>query len=191
MIVSSYYQIVNFLIAAIIGSALGVVYDFFKVLRLIGINGKIAAFFEDIIFFLICTITIFSYYMQFTQGKFRIYAFIGAVLGFFIYFLTVEKIVFFIVKKIYFFICKVFSFVYNKIVLKTAKFFYNSIKKLVKAPLDKIKRFLRENICIFLKNLLPKKRKMLYNIKRVSKKGKGKVHNGKRKDRQSTKAFFC
>ena len=191
MIVSSYSQIVNFLIAAIIGSALGVVYDFFKVLRLIGINGKIAAFFEDIIFFLICTITIFSYYMQFTQGKFRIYAFIGAVLGFFIYFLTVEKIVFFIVKKIYFFICKVFSFVYNKIVLKTAKFFYNSIKKLVKAPLDKIKRFLRENICIFLKNLLPKKRKMLYNIKRVSKKGKGKVHNGKRKDRQSTKAFFC
>lgn len=191
MIVSSDLQVINFLIAMLLGSALGVVYDFFKVLRLIGINGRIAAFFEDIIFFLICTITMFSYYMQFTQGKFRIYAFIGAVLGFLIYFLTIEKIVFFIVKKVYFFICKVFSFLYNKIVLKVAKFLYFSIKKLVKVPFDIIKGFLRENICIFLKNLLPKKRKMLYNIKRVSKKGKGKLRHGKRKDRQSTKAFFC
>ena len=111
MIVSSTQQIINFLIAALVGAALGVVYDFFKVLRLIGLNGKIASFFEDILFFLIATLTLFSYYMQFTEGRFRIYAFIGSVLGFVVYFLTLEKLVFFVIKKVYFILCKAFNFV--------------------------------------------------------------------------------
>ena len=90
-------QLIQFGVAALVGVALGVVYDFFKVLRLIGLNFKIAVFVEDILFFLIATVTMFSYYMQETDGKFRIISLVAAVLGFLVYSLTVEKVVFFII----------------------------------------------------------------------------------------------
>ena len=106
-------QLYEFFIAAVVGVALGVVYDVFKVLRLVGLNFKIAVFFEDIIFFLIATITMFSYYMQITGGKFRIISLISASLGFIVYSMTVEKIVFFIIKKIYAIISGILSFVYK------------------------------------------------------------------------------
>jgi len=191
VIVSSYEQIINFLTAALVGACLGVVYDFFKVLRLIGLNGSVAAFFEDILFFLISAVTLFSYYMQFTQGKFRIYAFVAAALGFAVYFFTVEKIVFFVIKKIYFALCKIFGFIYNKLVLKAFKFISAALKKLIKRPVIKFGKFLKQNICLFLKKLLPKKRKMLYNDCKVSKKGKRRLRHVKTGHTEKSKAFFC
>lgn len=191
MIVSSMQQILNFGIAALIGAALGVLYDVFKVLRLVGINSRIAAFFEDILFFLIATVTMFSYYMQITDGKFRIYPLIAAVIGFAIYFLTVEKLVFFVVKTVYNLLCKLFSFIYNKIVLFLFKKLASAIKWLFR-PIGKFfKRFFTQNILFFFKNLLPKKRKMLYNNKKVSKMGKGKLRRAKREQHAEKKAFFC
>lgn len=160
----------QFGIAAVIGAALGVVYDFFKVLRLIGLDFKLAAFIEDVFFFLIATITMFSYYMQFTDGKFRIISLIAAFLGFLVYSLTVEKIVFFIIKKIYALLSKILGFVYEKVILFIAR-------KIVFAPLRAIGKFFKEKIFKIFKNLLPKKDKMLYNTKRIRKRKGGKRKN--------------
>jgi len=175
-------QLTQFGIAALIGVALGVVYDFFKVLRLIGLNFKIAAFIEDILFFLIATVTMFSYYMQITDGKFRIISLIAAFLGFLIYSLTVEKIIFFIIKKIHFLISKILGFIYNKIILFV-------VKKTVLDPARVLGRFFKEKIFKFFKNLLPKREQMLYNTKRIHKRKGGKRKNAKRKNDPSRKTF--
>lgn len=163
-------QLTQFFLAACIGVALGVVYDFFKVLRLIGLDFKVAAFVEDILFFLIATVTMFSYYMQVTDGKFRIISVIAAFLGFLIYSLTVEKLVFFIIKKIYTLISKILGFIYEKIILLV-------IKKIVLKPVRALGKFFKEKIFKFFKNLLPKKNKMLYNTKRIHKRKGGKRKN--------------
>ena len=79
MIVDNLGQTYDFVVAMLLGAALGVVYDIFKILRLVGVRSRLAVFVEDLIFFAVCTIAMFSYYMQFTDGKFRIFAFIAAV----------------------------------------------------------------------------------------------------------------
>ncbi len=175
-------QLIQFGIAALVGVALGVVYDFFKVLRLIGLDFKIAAFVEDILFFLIATVTMFSYYMQITNGKFRIISLVAAALGFIVYSLTVEKVVFFIIKKIYALISKILGFIYEKIILFV-------IRKIVLKPFSAIGKFFKEKIFNFFKNLLPKKDKMLYNTKRIHKRKGGKRKNAKRKNDSSRKTF--
>lgn len=175
-------QLTQFFIAACIGVALGVVYDFFKVLRLIGLDFKIAAFVEDVLFFLIATVTMFSYYMQVTDGKFRIISIIAAFLGFLVYSLTVERLIFFIIKKIYTLISNVLGFIYEKVVLFI-------IKKIVLKPIRSIGKFFKEKIFNFFKNLLPKKDKMLYNTKRIHKRKGGKRKNAKRKSDSSCKTI--
>ena len=175
-------QLTQFGIAMLIGVALGVVYDFFKVLRLIGLNGKIAAFIEDILFFLIVTVTMFSYYMQITDGKFRVNSLIAAFLGFLIYSLTIEKIVFFVIKKIHTLVSRICGFIYEKIILFV-------VKKVVLKPMLALVRFLSKKIINFFKNLLPKKDKMLYNTKRIHKRKGGKGKNAEREKARSRKTF--
>lgn len=170
MTVTLSQQLTQFGIAALVGIALGVVYDFFKVIRLIGLDFKIAAFVEDILFFVIATVAMFSYYMQFTDGKFRIISLIAAFLGFVLYSLTLEKIVFFIIKKIYSIVSKILGFIYEKVILFAAR-------KIVFAPVRAAGKFFNEKIFNFFKNLLPKKGKMLYNTKRIRKKKGGKRKN--------------
>lgn len=172
MIVDNLNQIYNLAIALVIGAALGILYDVFKIVRLIGVNSAVSVFFQDIFFFLIATITMFSFYMQFTDGKFRIYLFIVAVLGFVIYFKTLEKLVFFVIKKLYSYLSAFFRFVYKKIaypILKTTKKAFAKVFSFTKRL---IYEFFLQKIFNFFKKLLPKKRKMVYNNTRKSKRKK-------------------
>lgn len=171
------HQIITSLYALLLGAALGVVYDVFRVLRLVGFKAFMLVFLEDILFFAICTISLFSFYMQFSDGKFRIYIFILAILGFIIYFLTVGKLVFFIIQKIYIFLVKIIKGIYKKLI-------YPILKRIF-APIFVFLRKKCGKIINFFKNLLPKIPKMLYNNLRISK-GKGSAKND-----ESTKGFFC
>ena len=53
MTVSLSQQLYVFALAALVGVSLGIVYDVFKVMRLIGLNGAVVVFIEDILFFAI------------------------------------------------------------------------------------------------------------------------------------------
>lgn len=191
MIVSLTSQLFSFAIAAVIGAAFGVLYDIFKVLRLVGLNSKLLIFIEDILFFLVATVTIFSYYMQITDGKFRIYSLVAAAIGFLIYFLTLERLVFFVIKKIYIAVEKVFGFVYKKIVLRIFRKIKSFFKKLF-SPIGKFfkQKFIKKR-AVFLKKLLPKTRTMLYNNLRIKKKKKGKISHAPKEQKKSEKSFFC
>lgn len=174
MTVDISYQAFSFLLAVLLGAALGVVYDVFKVLRLVGLKGKVIVFFEDILFFLISTIAIYSYYMEITDGKARIYPVIAAVIGFWLYFKTVEKPVFWIVKTIYKGITISAEFLFKYMVKKPVKLALKFLKKAFAPIYEFVYKKIIRNIIIFFKNLLPKKDKMLYNVRRISKKGKEK-----------------
>ena len=191
MTVSLADQLYVLSLSLLMGASLGVLYDVFKVMRLVGLNGAVIVFFEDILFFLISTVTVFSFYMQVTDGKFRVYPLVFAVIGFAIYFLTLEKIVFFVIKKIYGFFTLIFGFIYKKIVL----FAFLKLRKLAKLILRPVSnffgKFFKEKLIIFFKKLLPKRRKMLYNNFWSKNKGKGRHGCAKNKQEADKKAFFC
>ena len=170
-------QMITSLYALLLGAALGVVYDVFRVLRLVGFKAFLLVFLEDILFFAICAISIFSFYMQFSDGKFRIYIFILAVTGFIIYFLTLGKLVFFVIQKIYKFVMKIIKWIYKKLVYPIIRRFFAPILDFFRKKCGKITKF--------LKNLLPKILKMLYNNWWKSKR------KGSAKSAESTKGFFC
>ncbi len=176
-------QVLTTLYSLILGAALGVVYDVFRVLRLVGFKAKIIVFFQDVLFFAIATLSLFSFYMQFTDGKFRIYVFLFVVLGFVLYFLTVGRLLFFAIKKIYFFITSIFKWIYKKIVFPIFRTLFLPIITFLRKKYQKIVKF--------LKNLLPKLIKMLYNVLRVSKGKKGSARNAEREKNFGEKRFFC
>lgn len=166
--------------ALILGIQLGVVYDIFKLIRIIGLNSRIATFFEDIIFFLISTFSFFGYYMNVNEGKFRIYPVLVATLGFVIYELSISRLTVFLMRKIVGFIKNIFVFVYKKIFYGIFSKLFFLIGKFFSPLIKKLKKFF-QNINKICKNLLPKTRKMLYNVKR-NKKGKG--------ERKKNEKFF-
>ena len=86
-------QTVTFLIACCFGVAFGVLYDFFRVFRLIRKSGKLAIFFQDIVFFVLCAGGTFVLMLARCMGEMRFYIIAGEILGFFIYFLTVGEMV--------------------------------------------------------------------------------------------------
>ena len=194
MNISSEIQINYFLLSLLLGVLLCIVFDFFRVLRLIGLNGKISVFIEDMLFFIIAALSIFVFYMKITDGKFRLIVPISALLGFIIYRLTIGKLLFFCIKNIVNLIIKFFNFVYKNITLKVFRFIRKSVKKITQPVAEFFKKNVYKNIKNFFKNLLPKPYKMLYNtnkVRRGSQKNKGKVKSTSETQRTKEKVFFC
>ena len=89
-------QIYSFVFLFIVGCVLGIVYDVFKVKRmLLGCN-YLVLFFDDLIFSFISTGTLIVCIYFTSNGVFRWFVFLSAVLGFFIYNFTVSHIVIFV-----------------------------------------------------------------------------------------------
>lgn len=97
------------LYAFVFGAAVGLLYDFFRIFRL-AFGGKSAAIFiEDMIFWLICAIIAFLFFMRFNGGQVRLYCFPGFAAGACAYFLTISR----------FF-------------MRFSRFFINKLKKMIK-----------------------------------------------------------
>ncbi len=74
------------------GFLLGVVYDVFRVVRLIISRSAWFTVFMDILYFLICAFLIFSFNLVVDSGKIRVYVLLGDMLGWFIYYFSLGAI---------------------------------------------------------------------------------------------------
>lgn len=95
--ISSYSQYICFLYSLVLGVSLGIVYDLFKLDRLLFKRSKIFLFFSDILFWLISAFLIFTFCVIFSNGQIRGYIVLGTLLGFVIYRLTLSKLIFLLV----------------------------------------------------------------------------------------------
>jgi spore cortex biosynthesis protein YabQ len=86
-------QILTFFYAVTLGIILSVLFDFFRTIRISYKHNNIFVFIEDIIFFLISTFLTFMYLMARCNGEFRTYVISAILIGFFIYRITLSKIV--------------------------------------------------------------------------------------------------
>ncbi len=80
------FQTKVFLLSLGLGFILGVLYDVFRIVRLIVSAGKKAAVVQDILYVLFVTFFTFIFMLVVNEGRLRFYALLGQTLGFFVYY---------------------------------------------------------------------------------------------------------
>lgn len=114
-------QSTAFLYSLPLGAALGVIYGILKLIRFALSPKKHTVIALDIAFMLLCSLSIFFYSLGMLDGYIRIYVIIGASTGFFIYRLTVGKLLQRILDPIIRVIKKIIVSIFTKIKLFTKK----------------------------------------------------------------------
>lgn len=93
MSISVTKQLFDFLLAMLVGGLLGAVYDLFRISRLTFGGGRVGIFFQDLVFFLFCTIVTFLFLVVDNSGEIRAFLLVGELLGALLYFFTLGKLV--------------------------------------------------------------------------------------------------
>lgn len=73
------------------GFILGLIYDFFRILRILIIKNSKAVPVQDIVYFLLCAMLTFVFLLVINNGRFRLNIFVALVSGFTVYYLTLGK----------------------------------------------------------------------------------------------------
>jgi len=77
----------------LLGAALGLLYDVFRILRISFKNGKVLIFLEDVLFFTVATIVSFLFIVLQNDGVLRAFLILGELLGAVLYFFTVSLVI--------------------------------------------------------------------------------------------------
>jgi spore cortex biosynthesis protein YabQ len=124
--VSLRLQFFTFLNMVIIGILVGVIFDFYRVLRWQTNPKKFTTDVFDLLFAIIVTIIIFIALVYSNGGVIRIYVFLGVILGQIIYYWLFSYYIILLFAKfiefIYFIFCKIKDFTLS---------IYNNIKKII------------------------------------------------------------
>ncbi|MBQ2917160.1 MAG: spore cortex biosynthesis protein YabQ [Clostridia bacterium] len=115
-----------FLVFSITGVVIGVLFDFFRILRKTIKTPNIITYIQDISFWILTGLIILYNIWFFNDGEIRIYMFLGIIIGILIYMSTLSKLVIFIFLKILQIIIKILE-----IPFKTIKLILKKISTLI------------------------------------------------------------
>ena len=161
-----YTQIQLFCIFFLTGGIIGLLFDFFRILRKTIKTSDFITYLQDIIFWILSSIIIMYNIFTFNNGEIRLYLFLAILLGSLIYLLLVSKIII----KINLTCIKFFENILRKIILilkipfsilfKPIEFTIINTKHILAIFINKIEKILKKSI---------KSQKMLKN-RRINKK---------------------
>ena len=119
--------------SVVLGAALGILYDCFRVLRIVfpPAAKKNAVIAEDIIFWIIYGFCIFCYAAAFARGQVRFFMFFGSLIGFVLYMVTIGNAVTGVIRKIFDAVCKILHKVYSVLIEPFVKLKAKICQKLV------------------------------------------------------------
>ncbi len=181
-----------FLWSCILGAVLGVVYDFFRVLRLIKRHKASIVFIEDFIFIIISSIVLFVFSTEYVRGEIRFFIFLGSLLGFIVYILTVGNFVVNIIRKIVLFTHKVLNKIHTKILSPIFVLFVKIYQKTIAKTSKLVTTFIISKLKT--KKALKETENMVYNnhkrIENLTQRGGTKNGSQKAKSKKPKKAFY-
>ena len=126
-----------FLVFSLTGVTIGVLFDFFRILRRTIKTGNIITYIQDILFWILTGILILYNIWYFNNGEIRVYMFLGIILGVLIYMSTLSNIVVKLFTRILGTIIKVLELpfktiitIFRKIITAILSFFTKYVKKL-------------------------------------------------------------
>ena len=115
-----------FLVFSLTGVIIGILFDFFRILRKTIKTPNFITYIEDISFWILTGILILYNIWYFNDGEIRIYMFLGIILGILIYMSTISKLIILIFSKILQSIIKIL-----KIPFKIIKIFFTKLSTLI------------------------------------------------------------
>ena len=126
-----------FLVFSLTGIAIGILFDFFRILRRSIKTSNIVTYIQDILFWILTGIIVLYNIWYFNNGELRIFVFLGLILGILIYMATLSSIIVKIFTRIMIFLINIlkvpFKMIYkiiSKIITGITIFFYKNTKKL-------------------------------------------------------------
>ena len=137
-------QAYTFIIFILIGMIIGILFDFFRILRKTIKTKDFVTYIEDILFCMLTGIILIYSIFIFNSGEIRIYLFIGLLFGIIIYMLSISK---YFVNINVFLLNKIISFTKRiiKILNIPIQFLKKSINKLSK-PISLIIIYVRKSL---------------------------------------------
>ena len=151
-----------FLIFTITGIVIGLLFDFFRVLRRSFKTKDIITYIQDVLFWILAGLILLYTVFTFSNGEIRLYMFIGIFIGCILYMLMCSKYFITINVKFIILIKKIIFILINPIKI-IIKFLYDKIFKNIIIILKKFKKILK--ISNKKKDFSKKSRKIKYMIK--------------------------
>lgn len=105
-----------FLVFSLTGIIIGVLFDFFRILRRSIKTPNVITYIEDILFWILTGLLVLYNIWYFNNGEIRIYMFLGIILGILIYMSTLSNIIIKIFSKILQTIIKVLELPFKTII---------------------------------------------------------------------------
>ena len=130
-----------FLIFIINGIIIGVLFDFFRILRKTIKTKDIITYFQDILFWLLTGFIILYSTFTFNNGEIRIFMFIAILIGVIVYMTLVSSYVIKINVTIINFIKNIIQKIFN-ILITPFKWIYKFVKRILSKPLNFVKRLI-------------------------------------------------
>ena len=126
-----------FLVFSLTGVEIGILFDFFRILRRTIKTGNIVTYIQDILFWILTGILVLYNIWYFNNGEIRIYMFLGIIIGTLIYMSTLSSIFVKLFTKILSIIIKALEIpfktiisIFRKIITLILLFFSKNIKKI-------------------------------------------------------------
>ena len=126
-----------FIVFSLTGVIIGLLFDFFRILRRSFKTSNIITYFEDVLFWILTGALILYNIWYFNNGEIRIYMFLGIIMGGLIYMFTLSNIIISLLSKILISIVKVLELpfktlfsIFHKFFTVIMKIFNNFSKKL-------------------------------------------------------------
>ena len=148
-----------FIIFVIVGIIVGIIFDFFRILRKSFKTKDFVTYIEDIVFCILTGLILLYSIFKFNSGEIRIYMFLGLLIGCSLYMLTISKyfikINVFILTTLTNILKKIISILYipfkylkkilTKIFFKPISFIIINIRKMMSNTFTKSKNILKNN----------------------------------------------
>lgn len=153
-----------FLIFVLDGFIIGLLFDFFRILRKTFKTSDIITYIQDILFWILTGLIVLYSIFVFNNGEMRIYIFLGILIGIVLYILLFSKYVIkinvFIINKI-----KWFILIILKIIFMPFKFIFNILKKSLLKPISFIFINIKKDMYKITKKMTIKNKNIINSIK--------------------------
>lgn len=126
-----------FIVFSLTGVVIGILFDFFRILRRSFKTSNIITYVEDVLFWILTGVLILYNIWYFNNGEIRIYMFLGIIMGLLIYMLTLSNIIVSLFSKILKILIKILEIpfktiisIFHKIITIIIKIFKKFTKKI-------------------------------------------------------------
>ncbi|MBP1564300.1 MAG: spore cortex biosynthesis protein YabQ [Oscillospiraceae bacterium] len=86
-------QLKLFLLSCLLGIPVGIIYDIFRIIRIILPHNHVLTAIEDVLFFIIYSVILMCFTISAARADFRVYYIVGNIIGAGAYFFTVGNVI--------------------------------------------------------------------------------------------------